>query len=226
MVAAAVTGVFGMIVRPVLVRVAAAIGWLAVALGAIAGQAVVMHLVLLLVPGVDVDSFWTLVAATWIAAAFGTLLTWMLTAGTDDAFTAALRPHAPPAKVADPEVDGVVFVQLDGVPFPVAAVGAAVGHGADAPALGRQPARTALHEWTRAAAVHHAGQPAGHPARHRAPGCPAFRWYDRELGRVLVANRPGRRRGHRGAGQQRPRAARRRRRLDLQPVHRRRARGR
>ena len=41
----------------------------------------------------------------------------------------------------------------------------------------------------RAAAVHDARQPAGDPAGH-ADGVPAFRWYDRELGRVLVANRP------------------------------------
>ena len=47
----------------------------------------------------------------------------------------------------------------------------------------------ALHEWTGPDAVHDAGQPAGDPAGH-GRGVPAFRWYDRELGRVLVANRP------------------------------------
>src|SRR6478735_963178 len=65
--AAAVTGVFGFLVRPLLVRVAAVIGWLAVGLLAITGQAVIMHVALLLLPGVEVTSFWTLVAATWIA---------------------------------------------------------------------------------------------------------------------------------------------------------------
>ena len=44
--AAAVTGLFGFLLRPLLVRVAAAIGWLAVGAFAIAGQAVIMHLAL------------------------------------------------------------------------------------------------------------------------------------------------------------------------------------
>ena len=89
--AAAVTGVFGVLLRPVLVKVASAIGWLAVGALAIAGQAVLMHLALLVLPGVDVSSFWTLVAATWIAATVSTFLTWLVTAGTEDAFTVALR---------------------------------------------------------------------------------------------------------------------------------------
>ena len=55
-----------------LVVVATAIGWLAVALLAITSQAVAMHTALLLLPGVEATSFWTLVAATWIAAAIGT----------------------------------------------------------------------------------------------------------------------------------------------------------
>ena len=42
-VAAAVAGVFGVLLRPVFVKVATAIGWLAVVAVAIAGQAVVMH---------------------------------------------------------------------------------------------------------------------------------------------------------------------------------------
>ena len=119
--AAAVTGIFGILVRPVLVRVATVIGWFAVAALAIAGQAVLMHLALLVVPGIEVSSFWTLVAATWIAATIGTFLSWMFTAGSDEAFSMALRRFAEKRpSVPDPDLEGVVFVQLDGVPFPVA----------------------------------------------------------------------------------------------------------
>ena len=42
LIAAAVTGLLGMIVRPILVEVAAAIGWLAVAVATLFGQAIVM----------------------------------------------------------------------------------------------------------------------------------------------------------------------------------------
>ena len=50
-VAAAATGLVGMIVRPVLVELAAAIGWIAVALATLFGQALVMQLALSVVPG-------------------------------------------------------------------------------------------------------------------------------------------------------------------------------
>jgi uncharacterized membrane protein YvlD (DUF360 family) len=187
--AAAVTGVFGILVRPVLVRVATAIGWLAVAVVAIAGQAVAMHLALRVVPGVEASSFWTLVAATWIAASVGTLLTWMFTAGTDDAFMAAMRRFGSKrTSVPDPEVEGVVFVQLDGVPFPVAEWALQSG---TMPTLRRwvESGSHRLQEWT-------VQLPCTTPASQQGilhgtcAGVPAFRWYDRELGRVLVANRP------------------------------------
>ena len=58
-VAAAATGLVGMIVRPLLVELAAAIGWIAVALATLFGQALVMMLALSVVPGVEFDSFWT-----------------------------------------------------------------------------------------------------------------------------------------------------------------------
>ena len=118
---AAVMAVFGALVRPVLSAVAATLGWFAVTAAAIAGEAVTMLLVLLVVPGVEAASFWTLIAATWIAATVSTVLTWLVHAGTDEAFATALwRYGGRGATVPDAEVDGVVFVQLDGLPFPVA----------------------------------------------------------------------------------------------------------
>ena len=59
-----------MIVRPILVEVAAAIGWIAVALATLFGQAIVMQVAMDIVPGASFDSFWTAVAAAWLAAAF------------------------------------------------------------------------------------------------------------------------------------------------------------
>ena len=148
-----------------------------------------MHIALLLLPGVDVTSFWTLVAATWIAAAIGTFLTWLATAGTDDAFTATLRGFGRRhPQVPDPEIDGVVFVQLDGVPFPVAQWALQSG---TMPTLRRwvDSGTHRLQEWT-------VQLPCTTPASQQGilhgtlAGIPAFRWYDRELGRVLVANKP------------------------------------
>ncbi|MGH3505890.1 MAG: phage holin family protein [Nocardioidaceae bacterium] len=186
---AAVMAVFGALVRPVLSSVAARLGWFAVAAAAVAGEAVTMALVLLVVPGVEVESFWTLVAATWIAASVSTLLTWLVHAGTDEAFATALwRYGERGTTVADPEVDGVVFVQLDGLPFPVAQWAVQSG---TMPTLRRwlDQGSHRLLEWT-------VQMPCTTPASQQGllhgtvEGVPAFRWFDRELGRVLVANRP------------------------------------
>ena len=187
LVAAAVTGVVGAIVRPVLVGLSALIGWVAVALATVFGQAIVMYLALYLVPGAYFDSFWTAVAAAWIAAAFGTLLAWVLSAGTDESFAASLlRIRA--AEIADPDVDGVLFIQLDGVAFPVMEWALQSG---TMPTLRRwvDTGTHVAHEWT-------VQMPCTTPASQQAilqgtaAGVPAFRWYDRELGRVLVSNRP------------------------------------
>lgn len=185
--AAAATGLVGAVVRPILVQLAAAIGWGAVALATIFGQAIVMQIALDLVPGASFDSFWTAVAAAWIAAAFGTLLVWLTSAGTDESFTATLLKLTP-GRITDPEVDGVVFIQLDGVAFPVMDW---VLRSGTMPTLRRwvDTGSHAAQEWT-------VQLPCTTPASQQAilqgsaTGVPAFRWYDRELGRVLVANRP------------------------------------
>ena len=95
-----------MVVRPILVVVASTIGWVAVALAALFGQAIVMQLALDIVPGASFASFGTAVAAAWIAAAFGTLLLWLTSAGTDESFAADLL-RIKPGTIPDPEVDGV-----------------------------------------------------------------------------------------------------------------------
>ena len=216
-VAAAATGLVGMIVRPVLVEVAAAIGWIAVALATLFGQALIMMLAFSLDPGVSYDSFWTVVLASWLAAAFGTFLTWLVSAGTDESFAAALL-RTKPAVVTDPDVDGVLFVQLDGVSHPVMRWALHSGQHADTAALGgRRLAHVAALDG--AAAVHHAGQPAGSPDGDLGgrPGVPVVR----PRARPGAGGQPSRgRRDHRGPGQHRTRPARRRRDLDLQPVHR------
>ena len=118
-----------------------------------------------------------------------TAAAWLGSAGTDDSFTASLlRRRAEGGPVADPEVDGVVFVQLDGVAFPV--LRWAIQAGA-VPTIRRwvTSGDYLLREWT-------AQLPCTTPASQlgilhgTVAGVPAFRWYDRELGRVLIANRP------------------------------------
>lgn len=185
---AAAAGIVGLVLRPALVEISARVGWLAVLLTALLGQALIMYVAIRLVPGIE-STAWTALAATWVSAVVGTLISWATTAGSDDGLITSLAGRARrQATVTDPEVDGVLFVQLDGVPFPVlqwAVQSGAVPHIRRWLSSGEYTAR----EWT-------PQLPCTTPASQMGilhgtvDGIPAFRWYDRGLNRVLVANRP------------------------------------
>ena len=186
--AAAVAGLLGLVFRPALVLVAARIGWLAVVLAGLVGQALLVYDAIWIVPGISA-TFWSAFWASWIVAVVASAAAWLGTAGTDDAFTAALlRRRVTSGPVVDPEVDGVVFVQLDGVAFPVLRWAIQAGR---VQTMRRwvTAGDYVLREWT-------AQLPCTTPASQlgilhgTVAGVPAFRWYDRELSRVLIANRP------------------------------------
>jgi uncharacterized membrane protein YvlD (DUF360 family) len=188
LLATAVAGLLGLVFRPALALVAARIGWVAVVLAGLVGQALLVYAAIWIVPGISA-TFWSAFWASWIVAVFATAAAWLGSAGTDDAFTVSLmRRRIKGVPVADPEVDGVVFVQLDGVAFPV--LRWAIQAGA-VPTVRRwvTSGDYVLREWT-------AQLPCTTPASQlgilhgTVAGVPAFRWYDRELGRVLIANRP------------------------------------
>src|ERR671913_21074 len=186
--ATAVAGVLGLVVRPALAVMATRIGWLAVLLAGLVGQAVLVYVAIWLAPGITA-SFWSAFWASWIVAGVGTATAWLTIAGTDDSFTASLvRRKVESEPVADPDIDGVVFVQLDGVAFPVLRWAIQAG---GVPTLRRwvTSGDYVLREWT-------AQLPCTTPASQlgilhgTTAGVPAFRWYDRKLGGVLIANRP------------------------------------
>jgi uncharacterized membrane protein YvlD (DUF360 family) len=186
--ATAVAGLLGLVFRPLLVRVAARIGWLAVVLAGLVGQALLVYAAIWIVPGINA-TFWSAFWASWLVAVIATAAAWLGSAGTDDSFTASLlRRRVAGKPVADPDVDGVVFVQLDGVAFPVLRWAIQAGR---VQTLRRwiTSGDYVLREWT-------AQLPCTTPASQlgilhgTVAGVPAFRWYDRELGRVLIANRP------------------------------------
>ena len=186
--ATAAAGLLGLVFRPMFVLVVSRIGWLAVILAGLVGQALLVYLVIWIVPDISA-TFWSAFWASWIVAVISTAAAWLGSAGTDDSFTSSLlRRRVTRGSVSDPEVDGVVFVQLDGVAFPV--LRWAIQAGA-VPTLRRwvTSGDYVLREWT-------VQLPCTTPASQLGilhgtiAGVPAFRWYDRELGRVLIANRP------------------------------------
>ena len=185
--ATVVAGLLGLVFRPLLVLVSSRLGWLAVLLAGLVGQAVLVYGAIWIVPGITA-SFWSAFWASWIVAVVATAAAWLGSAGTDDSFTSSLlRRRVVSAPVVDPEVDGVVFVQLDGVGFPVLRWAIQAG------------AVSTLRRWvTSGDYVLRAWTPqlpCTTPASQlgilhgTVAGVPAFRWYDRDLGRVLIANR-------------------------------------
>ena len=150
------------------------------------------------------------------------VVTWMLTAGDSAAFLthlrAALRARRPRPRRPVP---GVVFVQIDGLAAPLLRGRSRSG---DLPTLGRW-LRSGSHTF----ADWHAQLPATTPASQagllhgRSDQVPAFRWYEKDSGRLLVANRPRDAARDRVPAQRRPRTARRRRGEHQQHLLRRRA---
>lgn len=180
----------GAVLRFVLIRGAVLVGWVAALLAGLLGQALAVWIVVYLPRGGDAaDIGWALVAS-WIIAAVSTLFVWVGTAGTDDAVTATLLRRARRRRrtVPDPEVPGIVFVQADGVPFPVLDWCVRAG---TLPTLSRW-----LRSGTHRSVEWRPKLPATTPASQMGilhgtiDGIPAFRWVDRATGKVYVANRP------------------------------------
>jgi uncharacterized membrane protein YvlD (DUF360 family) len=186
--ASAITAVVGLLIRPALVLVTAYVGWIAVVLAGLLGQALITYVALEISPGITTTAGAAIVAS-WIVAATGTAMAWLTTSGTDDAFASSLeRKRHREVTVDDPDVDGVVFIQLDGLPFPVLRWALAAG---SVPTMRRwvSSGDHVLREWTPQLPCTTPASQLGilHGTIDRVP---AFRWYDRELGRLLVANRP------------------------------------
>jgi uncharacterized membrane protein YvlD (DUF360 family) len=186
---ALVMAVVGLVIRPVLVAIATPLGMVGALVLALLGQALVAYVALSLVPGVTADSFLSAFWATWIVAGVVTLASWVMTAGTNDAvFAHLVRGARRGDPVPDPDVTGILFVQLDGVPFPVLQWGVM---GGTLPTLARW-IRSGSHEFMEWTPTLPATTPASQMGilHGTTDGIPAFRWVDRATGRVFVANKP------------------------------------
>lgn len=202
-IAVVLTTIFGALLRPLLIWVAIPFGWFGAGLLAVFGNAIVMYPALVLAPGIEVHNFAEVLAATWIYAFILAFAQWLLVADSDQVFLASavrqttragiwgsrLTPgdHAAIEGGGHP-VTGVVFVQLDGLPAPVLEWGVMSGN---FPTLSRW-IRSGEYVWTEWTArvpsttpVSQAGILHGNSAN-----MPAFRWYEKDSGKLLVANHP------------------------------------
>jgi uncharacterized membrane protein YvlD (DUF360 family) len=190
LLAAVVLGLLGAVLRPPMVALMTRVGWAGVVLGWLLTQALLVYLALAVTPGVRVDSFWSAFWASWLYGAMVSIGLWFLTAGDLSVLARHLERVNRRHRAAAPTtaVPGLVVIQVDGLSAPLAWWGIWTG---SMPTLGRwlRSGSHTLVEW-------HAQLPATTPASqagllHGASReVPAFRWYEKETGRLVVTNRP------------------------------------
>lgn len=213
-VAAVVVGLGDAALRPLLRVVAGRVGAVGALLGGLAAQLLVLGLALRYVPGIETSGWGSAVAVLVVAGLFMALGRWLVGAGDPDYVVGSLRRRARsraraaararggapggagaagvtgaaggPGEAAPAR--GMLVVQLDGVARPT--LDHAVQAGL-APHLGALLA-TGSHRletwWARVPSTTPASQ-AG-LLHGTSDHVPAFRWWDRSLGRLVVTNRP------------------------------------
>ncbi|HEU4425530.1 MAG TPA: phage holin family protein [Pilimelia sp.] len=190
LLAAVLLGLLAAALRPVLAVVLARLSWAGVFAGWLLTQALLLYAALSLTPGLDVAGFWPAFWASWLYAALLSVGLWFITAGDRTMVVRHLlrvnRRHSEAAPRVD--VPGLVMIQIDGLSAPLAEWAVQAGN---LPTLGRW-LRSGGHRLTQ----WHAELPPTTPASqagllHGASGqVPAFRWYEKANGRLVVTNRP------------------------------------
>jgi uncharacterized membrane protein YvlD (DUF360 family) len=190
LVAALVLGVLTAVFRPLVTSLALVVGWVGVLVASVFAEALFFYGALSLAPGVTVDGFWDAFWASWLFSLLANVANWLVSAGDDTAFLSNLLRQTQRVRAAatPTTVPGVVFVQVDGLSAPLLQWALRSG---DLPTLNR---------WVRSGShvprTWHVQLPSTTPASqagilHGASAeIPAFRWYEKESGRLLVANRP------------------------------------
>ncbi|HSK27066.1 MAG TPA: hypothetical protein VK894_09170, partial [Jiangellales bacterium] len=177
------------VLTPLLVRVAGLFGWFGALLLALFANAAVIGLGMWVTPGFVVTSVGGAVLASWVYALVMTVLTWLVSVDAQDYLTVhATRMSMRGGPPERSDVPGVLFVQLDGVPAPLLENEVRAGN---LPTISRW-IRSGSHTWREWTARVPSTTPVSQAGllHGDTTGIPAFRWYDRELGRLVVANRP------------------------------------
>ncbi|HVQ86747.1 MAG TPA: phage holin family protein [Actinomycetes bacterium] len=189
-VAVLLMALVGAIIRPVLRRLALLLGWAGIFFIALFLEAVVVYVALDLSPGVEMQGFWTAFVTSWWMSFVLTVSHWAQGVNQDEEFVGravkfARRRHK---NVTPTDQPGVVFVQLDGVSEPLMRWAVMSGN---LPTICRW-ARDGSHALTgwrvrvpTTTPVSQAGILLG-----SNDGIPAFRWWEKDTGKLMVANHP------------------------------------
>ena len=187
---ALVVGIVSLVIRPLLNRLALAIGWVGIFFLAVFAQAVVLWIAIAIARDVSYDSLWSVFGAAWVASLVATAVGFLDSVDEDEVFLAhvvrtSLRRRGDVEVTDEP---GLVIIQMDGVPLPLLRFAVMSGN---VPTISRW-AREGTHTvsgWTArvpsTTPISQAGILHGY-----TEDMPAFRWYEKESGQLIVANHP------------------------------------
>lgn len=187
---AIVLAVLNVMVRPVFLFLFAGISVIAVVIATLVFQVASFFFLPFFVRDLVVSGVLAALVASFIYAIVNTILTALFSISSDDSYFAVLlqQVSARQADVVRTDRPGLVVVQIDGLAQPILARQVRAG---------RVPH---LAGWVRSGRYHLDGWEALLPPTTPASqagilhgnndGIPAFRWYEKEAGRIMVANRP------------------------------------
>ena len=190
LLAALVLAVLNVLVRPVFLALFAGISVIAVVIATLVFQVVSFYVLPFFVADLVISGVIAALVASFIYAIVNTILTAIFSISSDDSYFAILMQQvsARQGDVVRTEQPGLVVVQIDGLAQPILARQVRAG---------RVPH---LAGWVRSGRYRLDGWEALLPPTTPASqagllhgnndGIPAFRWYEKEIGRVMVANHP------------------------------------
>jgi uncharacterized membrane protein YvlD (DUF360 family) len=190
LLAALVLAVLNVLVRPVFLALFAGISVIAVAIATLVFQVVSFYVLPFFVRDLVISGVVAALVASFIYAIVNTILTAVFSISSDDSYFAILMQQVSARQegVVRTEQPGLVVVQIDGLAQPILARQVRAG---------RVPH---ISGWVRSGRYRLGGWEALLPPTTPASqagllhgnndGIPAFRWYEKGIGRVMVANHP------------------------------------
>lgn len=177
------------LVRPIILAVLAPISVVLIGVATIVFQVFAILLVAGLLAGIRVDTWLTAFAGSWIYAILDTTLTALLSIDRDESYWGALV-RALAARRRDAirtDQPGLVIVQIDGLAHPILAHQIRAGR---VPNISRwvRSKEMRLARWTTLLPSQTSASQAG-ILYGRNDFIPAFRWWDKDRGRMVVSNR-------------------------------------
>lgn len=107
------------LIRPFFGLLTRTFGIIGVLLISLFGNTIVVYAALHILPEVNVESFWGTFATAWLYALITTIFNWAIVSQSDDVFIAQILRHNRKSHATKSNETAFLFVQLDGVSYPV-----------------------------------------------------------------------------------------------------------